>query len=137
MNLLKKEFKGNYDRADFYARTGMYFAEKKYRREMPYLINTDEKQWCLFYQNDTLAGFYAWEEKDDITVISGFYVTESFRRLGVSEYLLTDIMEHFSAVRMTTCSQHLIKLLVRRSFERVSIRGSYLTMEWYRDKERN
>ena len=103
----------------------------------PILINTDEKQWCLFYQNDTLAGFYAWEEKDDITVISGFYVTESFRRLGVSEYLLTDIMEHFSAVRMTTCSQHLIKLLVRRSFERVSIRGSYLTMEWYRDKERN
>lgn len=136
MNLRKMEFNGDYDKADFYARTGMFFAEKRFRKEMPYLINSEEKEWCLFYLEDRLACFYAHEEKDRITYISGFYVLEEYRKLGLTQYMLDDITAHFEQVRMTTCSQHLLKALYDRQFVRVSSRGSYLTLEWTREENR-
>ena len=61
MNLQKREFKEDYDKAAFYSIMGEFFAEKKYRDEMPYLVNTEEKEWCLFFANGKLAGFYAHE----------------------------------------------------------------------------
>ena len=134
MNWKKLEFRTGYDKADFYARTGMFFAEKQYKKEMPYLINTDEKEWCLFYADDHLAGFYAHEQKDSFVAVSGFYVTEPYRRMGLSEYMLTDITQNFSCVRITTCSQHLLKLLNKYHFFRVSSRGSYLTLEWNKEE---
>ena len=48
MNLQKKEYNEGYDRTEFYSIMGKFFAEKKYRDEMPYLINTEEKEWRLF-----------------------------------------------------------------------------------------
>lgn len=50
MNLQKREFKEDYDKAAFYSIMGEFFAEKKYRDEMPYLVNTEEKEWCLFFR---------------------------------------------------------------------------------------
>ena len=47
MNLQKKEFNKGYDKVAFYSVMGEYFAEKKYRDEMPYLINNEEKEWRL------------------------------------------------------------------------------------------
>ncbi|MBR2950775.1 MAG: hypothetical protein IKC46_13105 [Lachnospiraceae bacterium] len=129
MNLQKLEFTIPYDKADFYARTGIYFAEKKYRHEMPYLVNSDEKEWCLFYDKDKLAGFYAHEPKDGYTLISGLFIPESHRHTGICEYLLTDITLSFGRVRMTTSSPHLIKKLLAFHFVRISSRGSYQTME--------
>ena len=38
MNLQKREFKEDYDKAAFYSIMGEFFAEKKYRDEMPYLV---------------------------------------------------------------------------------------------------
>ena len=64
MNLQKREFKEDYDKAAFYSIMGEFFAEKKYRDEMPYLVNTEEKEWCLFFANGKLAGFYAHEERE-------------------------------------------------------------------------
>ena len=47
MNLQKKEYNEGYDRTEFYSIMGKFFAEKKYRDEMPYLINTEEKECRL------------------------------------------------------------------------------------------
>ena len=52
MNLQKKEYNEGYDRTEFYSIMGKFFAEKKYRDEMPYLINTEEKEWRLFYRKE-------------------------------------------------------------------------------------
>ena len=66
MNLQKKEYNEGYDRTEFYSIMGKFFAEKKYRDEMPYLINTEEKEWRLFYEEGVLAGFYGHEEKKEL-----------------------------------------------------------------------
>lgn len=66
MNLQKKEYNEGYDRTEFYSIMGKFFAEKKYRDEMPYLINTEEKEWRLFYEEGVLAGFYGHEEKKSL-----------------------------------------------------------------------
>ena len=52
-----KVFKDNYDRGEFYSIMGKYFAERIYRKLLPYLINEKEKVWYLFFENQTLCGF--------------------------------------------------------------------------------
>ena len=83
---------------------GEFFAEKKYRDEMPYLVNTEEKEWCLFFANGKLAGFYAHEERERHTAISGVYVLPAFRQYGVGTFMLEDMLRSFPTVRMVTSS---------------------------------
>lgn len=104
MNLQKREFKEDYDKAAFYSIMGEFFAEKKYRDEMPYLVNTEEKEWCLFFANGKLAGFYAHEERERHTAISGVYVLPAFRQYGVGTFMLEDMLRSFPTVRMVTSS---------------------------------
>jgi len=134
MNLRKLEFKKGYDKADFYARTGMFFAEKQFRKEMPYLINTDEKEWCLYYDQNHLTAFYAHESKGNHTLITGFYILENYRRTGITQVLLDDILSQFDTVRIVTCSQHLLKQLTLCRFIKLGSRGSYITMEWKKEE---
>jgi len=47
-----KIYEGNYDRAEFYSIMGKYFVEKKYKEEMPYLENKDEKVWFLAFEDN-------------------------------------------------------------------------------------
>lgn len=129
MNLQKREFKEDYDKAAFYSLMGEFFAEKRYRDEMPYLVNTDEKEWCLFFADGELAGFYAHEERERHTSVSGVYVLPAFRRYGVGTFMLEDMLSSFPTVRMVTSSPRLIAMLDERGFHRISRRGSYITME--------
>lgn len=130
MNLTKKEYHRGYDKASFYAEMGMFFAEKSYQKEMPYLTNTEQKEWCLFYMDGRLAAFYAHEQKEELTAITGVYVLPGYRNAGIGEQLLDDILQQFAAVRLVTCSQRLLSMLSARHFVCTSRRGSYLTMEW-------
>lgn len=129
MNLQKKEFEKDYDKAAFYAIMGEFFADKKYRSEMPYLVNSEEKEWCLFFANGELAGFYAHEERERHTYVSGVYVLPAFRQYGICASMLEDMLRSFPTVRMVTSSPKLIAMLDERGFHRISRRGSYLTLE--------
>lgn len=129
MNLQKKEFNKGYDKVAFYSVMGEYFAEKKYRDEMPYLINNEEKEWRLFYYGDTLAGFYGHDEKKGQTNVSGVYVLSAFRHSEVCAVMVEDMVYSFSSIRMTTSNPRLISHLRKNGFRELSRRGCYLTME--------
>ena len=129
MNLQKKEYNEGYDRTEFYSIMGKFFAEKKYRDEMPYLINTEEKEWRLFYEEGVLAGFYGHEEKKELTIISGVYVIHESRHSEVCAFMVEDMLLSFPAIRMTTSNPRLLTILRRNDFRQLSRRGCYLTME--------
>ena len=40
-------FEGNYDKALFYSKMGRFFAEERYIRQMPYLLNEPDRVWIL------------------------------------------------------------------------------------------
>lgn len=131
--MLKKEFKAGYKKEDFYSIMGMFFAERKYRRELPYMVNTDDKSWVLFYEKECLAAFYAYEEKKDIFLLSGIYVMEEYRGNGVGTLMVEDALSRFPAVRIITNTTEMLSILEEYKFLEVSIRGSYRRMEWRKE----
>lgn len=52
-----KEFMGNYNKEQFYSTMGRFFAERVYRKKLPYLYNEREKIWYLFYKRKELVDF--------------------------------------------------------------------------------
>ena len=52
-----KEFVGNYDKDLFYSIMGKFFAERSYRKKLPYLINDKDKFWYIFFRKGELIGF--------------------------------------------------------------------------------
>ncbi len=52
-----KVYQDNYDKSEFYSIMGKYFAERVYKRTMPYLVNDKNKIWYLFYSDTELVGF--------------------------------------------------------------------------------
>lgn len=52
-----KEFVGNYDKDLFYSIMGKFFAERSYRKKLPYLINDKDKFWYIFFRKGELLAF--------------------------------------------------------------------------------
>ena len=53
-----KVYMGNYDKKDFYGWLGEYFADKNYRKKLPYLINDADKIWYFIYERNKFVGFF-------------------------------------------------------------------------------
>lgn len=128
-SMVKKEFSSGYDKREFYAIMGQFFAEEKYRKEMPYIKNSDKKGWSLFYIKDNLVGFYSHEQIKDVAQISSVYVLEEFRRMGVFTEMLKDMINCFCNIKITSNNDILLNLLLKNGFKKISARGSYNVME--------
>ncbi|TYU99903.1 hypothetical protein [Listeria monocytogenes] len=46
-----------YNKQAFYNLMSPFFAEKIWRYQFPYLVNTPEKKWCVLIDNDKTIGF--------------------------------------------------------------------------------
>lgn len=75
---------------EFYGLMGKYFAEPKYKKEMPYLINRDTNIWFIAFKKGpkafdkmTLVGFGAVNETKNKIVFEHSFVEEKFRGNGV------------------------------------------------------
>jgi len=62
---------------------GKFFAEKKYRKELPYIKNTKHKRWLLCLDNEKVIGFMAHSLKNKILSFSNGYVVRSHRKKGI------------------------------------------------------
>lgn len=129
MKIKTKEFKPGYDKSDFYSIMGKFFAEKKHRKEMPYLINTDKKTWILFYEDDRLMAFYAHEKRKELTEVSGIYVLEEYRKFGLCHYIIKDAIKKFDWIRIISNTDSLLYILKENGFMEISEKGSYKIME--------
>ena len=52
-----KIYMGNYDKKEFYSQMGEFFADRNYRKKLPYLINDVDKIWYLVYERNKFIVF--------------------------------------------------------------------------------
>ena len=125
----RKDFNTGYDKREFYSIMGEFFAEEKYKKEMPYMKNSESQEWSLFFKDGVLAGFYSHENKKGCIYISSVYVVEDFRKNGVLSKMITDMISRFENMRMTSNNEILLNALLKNGFKEISARGSYKVME--------
>ena len=70
-------FKGDYDRRKFYSLMGHFFAEKKYKKLMPYLSNDDDMVWNVEVKKGSAIGFISYSEKTSNIHIGYCYSEEN------------------------------------------------------------
>lgn len=70
-----KIFKENYNNNEFYSIMGKFFAERKYRKLMPYLFNEEGLIWNVIMKDGNVEGFISYKE-DDKKINIGYCYSE-------------------------------------------------------------
>lgn len=84
-----KIFKDNYDKGTFYSIMGKFFAEKTYRKLMPYLANDEKTEWIVKTdKNNNVLGFISFVEKKDKVNIGYFFVEDIKNKNKVQDEIL-------------------------------------------------
>lgn len=52
---------GEYAKKEFYSYMGEFFGERAYKKEFPYLVNTENTIWIIDIEEDTVQGFSSFE----------------------------------------------------------------------------
>lgn len=72
-----KIYKGSYNKSEFYSLMGKFFAERKYKKLMPYLINEDEYEWNIKTDGSgEVVGFISFKENKNRVDIGYFFVDD-------------------------------------------------------------
>lgn len=58
-----KEFKEDYNKAEFYGLMGIFFAEREYKKTMPYLVNEPNRVWDLIIEEGRVIAFITYLER--------------------------------------------------------------------------
>lgn len=104
-----KYFKCNYNRTEFYSIMGKYFAERNYRKLMPYLVNDDKTEWIIKTNKENeVLGFISFIERKDKITIGYLFVEEienskdiqdeiimEFYNQHVSKEMYAEVEKHF------------------------------------------
>jgi GNAT superfamily N-acetyltransferase len=132
-------YEGYYDRTEFYGLMGRYFAEKKYRKEMPYLENSDDHIWFLAFIEGKLIGFGSVVVLKSKVVLSHSYVEEEHRRQGIwssiNEKRLAYAHEARKPIEVITKEPYLKEHWIKNGFSVYRMSGRYCYMR--RDSNEN
>lgn len=60
-----KTFRENYNNNEFYSIMGKFFAERKYRKLMPYLFNEEDLIWNIIIKDGSADAFISYKENDN------------------------------------------------------------------------
>ena len=131
-----KEFVGNYDKDLFYSIMGKFFAERSYRKKLPYLINDKDKFWYIFFKKEELIGFCSIkiEQKytsfPDLCILDDENIDES---LFIINYMFN--LYKMENIKILTCKSNEIKFLKQLGFEETGSKGCYTNMLWESKRE--
>lgn len=132
MILEVKEYPAELSEEKFYSLMGKYFAERQYRKQMPYLINDKKYVWRLYFHKNELIGFYHYTYlKKDLIEFGGLYLEEKYRGKGLGKRILFEQNQEFSKYNQKSISNNPIVLQIRNElgFVETGKRGSYTILE--------
>ena len=132
MILTSREYPGELTETEFYSYMGKYFAEIKYRKEMPYLVNEPDYIWRLIFNGNRLIAFYHYTyKKDNLIEFGGLYVVREYRNQGVGKKILFEQVEEFKEYDHKSITNNPIVINIRRKlgFIETGKRGSYIILE--------
>ncbi|MFT4008246.1 MAG: hypothetical protein QM683_22485 [Lacrimispora sp.] len=93
-------YEGNYDKELFYSKMGRFFAEEKYRRQMPYLKNESDRIWFTIEINNRVAAFSSLRIMDNYILFTTEYVEFKYRRHGLFRVLTEVRFEYCRSLDM-------------------------------------
>ncbi len=135
-----KVFMGNYNKREFYSWMGEFFADRKYRKKMPYLINDVDKIWYVIYERrDKIVGFFGIKICLDNTLISDIYIDENYNRMSIFEYMAKYLVELYQeeTIKVLTKMPNEQIIWSNLSFTIIGNRGNYAIMTRKVKNEKN
>jgi GNAT superfamily N-acetyltransferase len=119
--------------AEFYALMGYYFAHRKIRREMPYLVDDDGYTWFVAIDDGQVTGFASCHvDKANVGHLHGIYVEQEQRRKGIATALVEKRLEWLRARGVgefvATASPKSRSVLDRLGFVEINKKGQYTKM---------
>ena len=125
-----KVYMGNYDKKEFYSQMGEFFADRNYRKKLPYLINDVDKMWYLVYERSKFAGFFGIKICNQNTLISDVYIDEKYEKSDVFEYMTKYLVNLYNEeeIKVLTKTKKEQETLINFGFEKVGNRGNYAVM---------
>ncbi len=109
-------YEGSYDKELFYGKMGRFFAEEKYRRQMPYLKNEADRVWFTVEKNQRVIAFSSLRIMDEYILFTTEYVEAGYRRQGLFKAL--------TEVRFAYCSE--LDMPIRTSTDLAYIKDYYV-----------
>lgn len=133
-----KEFIGNYNKNVFYSIMGKFFAERIYRKKIPYLINDKDKEWYLFFLKKELIGFCGVKIGSHCTSFSNIYLLEKYYNRKNLSYMIHYIFDLYRTtnIKLLTCNNVEIQIFKSLGFKKIGEKGSYSCLLW-EDKNEN
>lgn len=131
-----KEFVGNYDKDLFYSIMGKFFAERSYRKKLPYLINDKDKFWYIFFRKGELIGFCSIKIGQKCTSFPDLYILDDENLddlLFIINYMFN--LYKMENIKILTCKSNEIKFLKQLGFEENGSKGCYTNMLWESKRE--
>lgn len=124
-----KRFKDTTGNAEFYALMGKYFAESKYKKEIPYMSNQKGDVWFVAMDNGTVMRFVSVGETNSKIVLKHDYVEEEYRQNKVFTRLNKERMDYVDKIKkpmeVAVKEQCLIAYWTKRGFKGFRESGSY------------
>lgn len=131
-----KEFVGNYDKDLFYSIMGKFFAERSYRKKLPYLINDKDKFWYIFFRKEELIGFCSIKIGQKCTSFPDLYILDD-ENLDDLLFIINYMFNLYKVenIKILTCKSNEIKFLKQLGFEETGSKGCYTNMLWESKRE--
>ena len=126
-----KEFVGNYDKDLFYSIMGKFFAERSYRKKLPYLVNDKDKFWYIFFRKGELIGFCSIKIGQKCTSFPDLCILDD-ENLDDSLFIINYMFNLYKMenIKILTCKSNEIKFLKQLGFEETGSKGCYTNMLW-------
>lgn len=88
------QFKGDYNKSEFYTLMGKFFAERNYKRIMPYLVNDENSTWYVAVEKGNVLGFINYVEKLGRVNIGYCFIDEMYKNRHLLEHNLLAIVNN-------------------------------------------
>lgn len=118
---------------EFWKLMGYFFASRKVRREMPYLIDDDGYTWFVAVEGKTVVGFSSCHtDKSKTGHLHGIYVVDEHRRKGIASRLVHERLDWMRAHGVSkfkaVASPKSHTVLLRAGFAEIGNKGKYIVM---------
>lgn len=127
-----KVYMENYDKTEFYSIMGKFFAEKIYRRVIPYLINDKDKIWYLFFSDEELVGFCGVRICSKYTIFSDIYVVDKSQQDEILPFMCNWLFKLYRMenIKVLTNNDNELAIWSKLGFKQVGKKGRYKNLVW-------
>ncbi|MHA1910407.1 MAG: GNAT family N-acetyltransferase [Candidatus Kariarchaeaceae archaeon] len=120
-----------YDKNEFYRLMGPAFADKKIKKELPYLDNEEGRYWILILEKNQLIGFGSLQELKKKIIIKSAFVYPAFRGKGIYKWILDLRLKEakkLNKVLETVVKKELTTIFQEKGFKVVRVTKNYSIM---------